>query len=193
MARETSLTGKERSIDHDEIIVTKTDTKGRLTYANDVFLRISEVTEDECLGQQHSLIRHPDMPRCVFKLLWDTLQAGEELFAYVVNRALNGDHYWVYAHVTPSIDENGRITGYHSSRRQPDMQIVREHIMPLYKSLLAEEKRHNNSKDGLAASTLSLQKLLDELGMEYDEFVLTLGQSPSDKFGTQPIAKAANG
>ena len=98
------LTGVERFFDKDEIIVSKTDLKGRMTYCNDVFLRIAGYTEQELLGQPHSIIRHPDMPRCVFKLLWDTIGAGKEIFAYVINRAKNGDHYWVLAHVTPSRD-----------------------------------------------------------------------------------------
>ena len=66
-------TGRESPFDESEIIVTKTDLKGRITYANDVFLRVSRFTSAEVVGQPHSIIRHPDMPRCIFKLLWDTL------------------------------------------------------------------------------------------------------------------------
>jgi hypothetical protein len=65
-------------------------------------------------------VRHPRMPRCVFKLLWETIQSGQDIFAYVCNLARNGDHYWVYAHVTPTFDEKGSIIGYHSNRRAPD-------------------------------------------------------------------------
>lgn len=81
----------------DEIIVSKTDLKGRITYANRVFLTIAGYTEQEVLGEPHSIIRHPDLPRCIFKLLWDTIQGGTEIFAYVINRCKNGDHYLVYA------------------------------------------------------------------------------------------------
>ena len=76
-------TGSERFFDKNEIIVSKTDLKGNLTYVNDVFLRISDYTEPELLGQPHSLIRHIDMPRVIFKLLWSYLQDGKEIFAYV--------------------------------------------------------------------------------------------------------------
>ena len=124
MSDERRLTGSERFIGENDIIVSKTDLKGRITYCNKVFLDIAGYTERECLGQPHSMIRHPDMPRCIFKVLWDTIQSGQEIFAYVVNRAANGDHYWVYAHVTPSIGEGGTIVGYHSNRRVPDRRIV---------------------------------------------------------------------
>ena len=139
-----SVTGVERFFDDDEIIVSKTNLKGHITYANRVFLRLADYAEQDVLGQPHSIIRHPDMPRCVFKLLWDTLQKGEEIFAYVVNRSKNGDHYWVLAHVTPSFDEAGKIIGYHSNRRVPDRTVLESTIIPLYKSLLDEEKRRKD-------------------------------------------------
>ena len=176
MAQATHLTGVERTFNPDQVIVTKTDLKGRITYANDVFQKASNVNEKQSLGQPHSFIRHPDMPRCIFKLLWDTIQDGRELFAYVVNRATNGDHYWVFAHVTPSFNNAGEIVGYHSNRREPDRRILNEEIIPLYKQLREEENRHANRKDGLEASWKMLQDKLRATGMEYDEFICTLGQ-----------------
>ncbi len=169
-----SLTGVERFFDDDEIIVSKTDLKGRMTYVNDVFLEIASYTEKECLGEPHSKIRNPKMPRCIFKLLWDTIQDKHEIFAYVVNRSANGDHYWVLAHVTPSLDGDGNIIGYHSNRRVPDRKILEGAIMPLYDSLLAEEKKHANRKDGMDASFKMVTDLLTEKGMGYDEFVAGL-------------------
>lgn len=174
MPRDTSLTGTERFFDDNEIIVSKTDTTGQLTYVNNVFLRLASYTERECLGKPHNMIRHPDMPRCIFKLLWDTLQSGHELFAYVVNRSANGDHYWVMAHVTPSKDSSGRIVGYHSNRRVPNRSVLDNTIIPLYKSLLAEEKKHSDRKAGLEASTAMIDNLLKEKGVEYDEFIAGL-------------------
>lgn len=88
-------TGVERFFREDEVIVSKTDLKGRLTYVNRVFINISGYQEPELLGEPHSLIRNPEMPRSVFKLLWDTIGAGREIFAYVNNMSKNGDHYWV--------------------------------------------------------------------------------------------------
>ncbi len=119
MRNNTSLTGCERSFGENDVIVTKTDLKGQITYANRVFLGISELTLDDAIGAPHSLIRHPDMPRCVFKLLWERIENGKEIFAYVLNRAFSGDHYWVFAHATPSYGGNGQLSGYHSNRRAP--------------------------------------------------------------------------
>jgi len=174
MSREVSVTGTERFFDDDELIVSKTDLKGRVTYCNDVFLRLADFSEREMLGQPHSIIRHPHMPRCVFKLLWETLESGQEIFAYVVNRSRNGDLYWVNAHVTPSFDGQGQILGYHSNRRVPDRKVLEEKIIPLYGRLLEEEGRHADRKEGLAASTGVLTALLAENGIGYDEFIATL-------------------
>jgi len=193
MADNIRLTGIERFIEGDEIIVTKTDLKGKLTYANDVFRRISHVSEAECLGQPHSLIRHPDMPRCIFQMLWDHLQNGQEIFAYVVNRALNGDHYWVHAHVTPSFDESGQIIGYHSNRRLANKETLTNTIIPLYKKLLQEEQRHANRKDGMKASLQMIQDMLSEQGVEYDEFICNLSNQSMTAPTYEPVAKTANG
>ncbi|NQV21721.1 MAG: PAS domain-containing protein [Rhodospirillales bacterium] len=168
------VTGVEKSFDKDEIIVSKTDLKGRITYVNRVFMSVAGYEEDELLGEPHSLIRHPDMPRCVFKLLWDTIQAKNEIFAYVINRCKNGDHYWVHAHVTPSFDAQGAVVGYHSNRRVPDRRIVDGTIVPLYKLLLDEEKKHANSKAGMAASFQMVPDFLNEKGMGYDEWIASL-------------------
>ena len=167
-------TGKELFFDEDEIIVSKTNPKGHITYSNDVFMRLAGYKEKEILGQPHSMIRHPDMPRCVFKLLWDTVQEKKEIFAYVVNMAKNGDHYWVFAHVTPTLDSSGSITSYHSNRRVPKRDVLDNTIIPLYKSLIEEENRHKNRKDGMQSAFGMLLGILEEKGVSYDEFILSL-------------------
>jgi len=173
MRREIQPSGVERFFDEDEIIVSKTDTNGLITYANDVFIRVSGWTEAELIGAPHSIIRHPDMPRCVFKLLWDTIGSGSEIFAYVVNMSKNGDHYWVLAHVTPTFGPDGRITGYHSNRRTPRREAVKE-IEPIYRTLLAEEAKHAGKLDQVEASTRLLLSVLASVNMKYDEFAWSL-------------------
>lgn len=169
-----ALTGVERTFKEDEIIVSKTDIKGRLVYTNQTFLEVADYSEQECLGQPHSMIRHPDMPRCIFKLLWDTISQGKEIFAYVVNRTKFGDHYWVLAHVTPTYDEDGKtIKGYHSNRRVPNLEAL-DIVKPLYAELKREEEKHGNAKDGMNAAYKLLQQKLADAGMEYDEFILSL-------------------
>ncbi len=176
MSEKIAATGKERFFGDDDIIVSKTDLKGRITYANRVFLNISGYTESEVLGQPHSLIRHPEMPRCIFKLLWDTIQSGQEVFAYVNNLSKCGENYWVYAHVTPSFDASGQIIGYHSNRRVPDRRILEEAIIPLYTELKAAEQQKSNRKEGLKAAQSMVSAYLAERSLAYDEFILTVGQ-----------------
>ncbi|MEO3430761.1 PAS domain-containing protein [Pelagibius sp. CAU 1746] len=166
-------TGREGHFDTEEIIVSKTDLQGRITYANDVFLRVSGFSEREILGQPHNIIRHPDMPHSVFKLLWDTIQGGEEIFAYVVNLAKNGDHYWVFAHVTPSFDAEGKIAGYHSNRRKPDPEQIAK-IEPVYRKLRELENDSGRVKDGMAAAIEFLQQTLEKQGTTYERFVFSL-------------------
>ena len=173
MTRAIQPTGVENLLGEEELIVSKTDLKGRITYANDVFIRMAKYSWKELMGAPHSLIRHPEMPRSVFKLLWDTLQSRQEIFAYVVNLAKDGSHYWVFAHVTPTFDERGNIVGYHSNRRKPDAAQI-ERIKPIYKALCAEEARHANAKDGMHASFEVMVGLLKQQGVGYDEFALSL-------------------
>ena len=114
------------------------------------------------------------MPRCIFKLLWDTIAGGKELFAYVNNMAKNGDNYWVFAHVTPCFDVGQKIVGYHSNRRVPEAAAL-EKIKPLYRSLLDEEGRHQDSKSGLAASWSLLHKTVADAGFDaYDRFIFAI-------------------
>ena len=174
MSQIPTVTGKEVFFGDNEIIVSKTDLKGHLTYANDVFLDIAGYTEAEVLGKPHSLIRHPRMPRCVFKLLWETISGGGELFAYVMNRCKNGDHYWVLAHVTPSRNETGEIIGYHSSRRVPNRKILEGTIVPLYEQLRRKEDSFENRKEGMNAAFGDITQMLQSKGVAYDEFIARL-------------------
>jgi len=113
------------------------------------------------------------MPRCVFKLLWDTIAEGNEVFAYVLNMAKGGDHYWVYAHVTPSFDDEGRIVAYHSNRRCPERRAI-DTIEPIYALLSAEEAKHPDARKGLQAGYDLLVAYLSKNGVSYEEFAASL-------------------
>ena len=171
---DATLTGRERNFAEDEVIVSKTDLKGRLTYVNRVFMDIADLSLKQTIGQPHCLIRHPHMPRCIFKLLWERIQSGRELFAYVVNRSMNGDHYWVLAHVTPSYDANGQISGYHSNRRVAKASTLENVIVPLYAELRAIEENHANRKEGMNVAYAALNDKLTAKGMDYDRFIFAL-------------------
>jgi len=168
-------TGQEKTFRPNEIIVSKTDPQGRLTYVNRLFVEISGYEERDLIGQPHNIIRHPEMPRSVFRLLWDRIANGEEIFAYVVNLSADGSHYWVLAHVTPTLDSAGRIIGYHSNRRTPDRSTLVV-IQDLYARLLAVESRHPSTKDAVEAGKELLEAELVAAGQTYDEFVWSLSQ-----------------
>ena len=116
-------TGQEVSFPPDELIVSKTDLSGRITYVNRVFMKVCNYPEEALLGVQHNIVRHPDMPRGAFRLMWDTLKGGHEFFGIVKNMTAQGHHYWVFANVT--IDRRqGHPVGYFSVRRQAPTQAI---------------------------------------------------------------------
>ena len=151
----------------DRLLVSKTDLKGTITYTNRAFFEIVNLSEKELIGKPHNLIRHPDMPRIIFKALWDYLQSGKEINAYVKNLTADGSYYWVLANVTPSYFKD-KVIGYHSARRKPRKEAL-DIIIPLYKQLLDAEKQ-----GGIKESEKILNKLLEEKGVEYDEFILSI-------------------
>lgn len=174
MSRPTvTLTGKETFFPKDKIIVSKTDLKGIITYANSLFMETSGYSREELMGQPHNIIRHPDMPRCIFKLLWDTLAREEEIFAYVDNMCKNGDHYWVFAHIVPGYDVTGNHIGYHSSRRSPRRHIVKQ-IGSFYQQLLEIEKNYSSPKEGMEASYTHFIDFLNSNNVSYPEYIFSL-------------------
>jgi len=152
----------------NDFIVSKTDTKGRLTYVNEIFMTMAEYTERELLGKPHNIVRHPDMPKAVFKLLWSRIQDKEEIFAYVQNKTKNGNSYWVIANVTASVDDRNNIIGYYSVRRKPKASAL-ELIKPLYAKMLQAER-----SGGIAAGEKILNDLLHQEGVSYDEFIISI-------------------
>ena len=152
----------------NDFIVSKTDLKGKITYCNKIFMQLAKYSEEELIGAPHNIIRHPDMPRIVFKLLWDRIQNKEEIFAYVKNLSKDGGYYWVYANVTPSLDASGNLIGYYSVRRKPSEEGIRT-CEGLYAALIDEERR-----GGMEASSRYLNDLLKEKGASYDELIASL-------------------
>jgi PAS domain S-box-containing protein len=158
----------QKEMAENDFIVSKTDLSGKITYCNKIFMKMAEYSEDELLGKPHSIIRHPDMPKAVFKFLWDTIPTKQEVFAFVVNKTKNNNHYWVFTNVTASVDKNGKIIGYYSVRRRPNPKAL-EVIIPLYKEMIRVEK-----SEGVAASFKVLTDILQEKGIGYDELIISL-------------------
>jgi len=122
------------------LIVSSTDLKGIITYANRTFCKIAGYTKQELTGKNHNIVRHPDMPKAAFKELWDTVKAGKEWTGIVKNLRKDGLYYWVYSHITPIMDNNGKITGYTAARR-PATPAEIEEVVPVYKTLIEEENK----------------------------------------------------
>ncbi len=165
----------ERIMADHEVIISKTDIKGKITYGNRTFRDYSGFTEQDFLGVQHNIVRHPDMPRAVFKLLWDEVHAGREVFAFVKNLCKDGSFYWVFANVTPSYDLKNNVVGYFSVRRKPNRQALPQ-VAQLYQKMLNAE-RQAGSRDAMEASTLVLQEALNNARLSYGTWVLNL-QNP---------------
>ena len=157
-----------KMMQENDFIVSKTDLKGRITYCNKIFMDMAGYTEEELLGKPHNIIRHPDMPKAVFRYLWNTIQKKEEVFAYVVNKTKDGDDYWVYANVTASLDTHGNLIGYYSVRRKPSQKAL-DIVIPLYKKMVEVEKA-----SGVDASFKVLTDILEEKGVGYDELIISL-------------------
>jgi len=170
--RQITPTSVEKVMREDDFIVSMTDTKGRITYGNRIFIEFSGYSEKELLGTQHNIIRHPDMPRAVFKLLWDKIQNKEECFAYVKNMAKDGSFYWVFTNVTPTFDLSGNITGYLSVRRKPKQSGIQT-VTGLYAAMLEAERRAGPA-NAIATSSKILTDLLKEKSLSYDELVLAI-------------------
>ncbi|MBK3332588.1 methyl-accepting chemotaxis protein [Persephonella atlantica] len=150
----------------DEIFFSTTNLKGIILAGNSIFYRTSKYSKDELIGSPHNIIRHPDMPRIVFKLLWDYIKSGRPIVAYVKNMAKDGSYYWVLATVMPVKDDKGIAKKYLSIRIKPTTEYL-DLVGRLYKELLEEEK-----KGGMEASYRKLLEELNKYGYaDYDQFM----------------------
>ncbi len=149
-------------------IMSKTDPKGIIEYANDYFVEVSEYKEWELMGQPHNIIRHPDMPKIIFKLLWDRLKSKQNIHAIVKNLSKSGKYYWVVTDFKWKEDEDGNIVAYYS-RRKAIPESVKSFMQDFYARLRTIEE-----KSGMEGSGAYLEGYLEDLGKTYDEFVLDL-------------------
>ncbi len=165
----TEVIDQERVFGIDELFFSITNKAGIIQQGNSVFVRVSGYSYEEILGAPHNILRHPDMPRVVFKLMWDTIKAGETIAAYVKNRSKCGRYYWVLAVVMPT---DG---GYLSIRLKPTSSMLST-VINLYGQLLITERQLENEgrsrAEAMAASGKRLEKALAELGYsDYPSFM----------------------
>ena len=158
----------EKFMKDNDFIVSKTDTKGIITYCNEIFMEMAKYHENELIRKNHNIIRHPDMPQVAFKLAWDLISSGKEFIGFVKNLAKDGSFYWVFATITPDYDLHNNIIGYTSVRRKPPKSAIKA-IEPIYKLLIDAEKT-----GGMKASGKLLFSHLEANNISYDEFVIKL-------------------
>ncbi len=158
----------EKQLNENDFIVSKTDLKGKIIYCNEIFTAMAGYPASDLIGSNHNVIRHPDMPKLAFKLLWDLLKAKKEFFGFVKNLSSDGGFYWVFAYITPDFDTNNNVISYTSVRRKPTPSAIQV-IAPIYQLLVDAER-----SGGMAASQTILNDFLAEKKLSYDEFVMNL-------------------
>ncbi len=166
-------TDVEHEVTSVDMIVSKSDAEGNITYTNPIFMKISGYTAGELLDKPHSILRHPDMPKVIFKYLWDNLKAGKDVTAYVKNLCKDGGYYWVLATVKVSTNPDGSFRNYMSTRKCIT-EGAKEAISALYAKLLDIEK-----SDGVEASEKALMDFLAENGQStetFNDFMLQLNK-----------------
>ena len=162
-------TNKEIKLSSKRYIVSKTDAKGIIEYGNDYFVEISGYTEEELIGQPHSIVRHPDMPKIAFKLMWDRIKEGKNFMAVVKNLAKDGSYYWVVTDFEPKVDPITNEIISHTAFRKAAPQNAIDTIAPIYAKLVELEKY-----SGIKASETYLREFLESNNTTYDAYINSL-------------------
>ena len=161
---------KEVEFSKKKFIVSKTDTKGRITFVNKNFCDVSGYTAVELIGVEHNILRHPDMPKAIFYMIWKSLNAGVGVSAVIKNLSKSGRYYWLISDISVEKDSNGNLKTFSSFNRIAP-EYVRKAIEELYNEMLLVEKR-----EGVESSLQYLEKFLAHRGMSYDEFLEDLAK-----------------
>ena len=156
---------EEICLNSKEIIVSKTDTSGRILYVNDYFCEVSGYEPSEVMGVTHNIVRHPDMPKIIFYLMWHSIKNGDNITAVVKNLAKSGKYYWVTTDFEIQRDNMGQIESYIAFRR-PACNMAIEAVEDLYENLLSVEKKY-----GIEASLVYLEGYLNERHVTYNELM----------------------
>jgi len=151
-----------------KFIVSKTDTKGIITFVNKNFCDVSGYSETELIDSPHNILRHPDMPQAVFYLVWKYLLAGRVISGVVKNLAKSGEYYWVIADLKPNFDKDGKIISLTAFRRAAPQDVI-DATEELYEIMLSIEKKH-----GMEKSISYLEGFLEEQNLTYDGFIAEL-------------------
>lgn len=165
------MANNEIKMSPDKMIISKTDAQGKIIYVNNEFRKISGFGRTELIGKPHNIIRHPDMPRGVFKMFWQTIQSGSEFNGYVKNRCKNNDYYWVFASVNPWFSEDGKtLKGFFSARRAPSKEGL-SFFSDVYQQMLAEEAKATKA-EATNRSFDYLSRICEQQGVSYDQLAV---------------------
>jgi PAS domain S-box-containing protein len=151
-------------------MITETDPNGIITYANRNFLEFNGFERKELIGLPHSVLRHPDMPKAIFYLMWESIKNGKNIMAVVKNLAKNGDHYWVTTDFDIQRSREGNIRNFIAFRQATPKNVVKT-IEPLYATMLEIEEKH-----GMEESIQYLEAFLEEKQMSYNQFIEELAK-----------------
>lgn len=162
----------EHHLKADEYIISTANPKGRITSVNDVLVDYSGYSREELMNAQHNIIRHPDMPRSVFWLMWETLREGDDFYGYIKNLRKDGGFYWVFTHVLPVHDSEGDVVGYRSVRSAPRPGSVTA-VDALYAQIRAAEAAVS-AKESIPAGLTFLSRYLGDHGLSYEQWVARL-------------------
>ena len=165
-------TETEIILEDDAQIISKTDTQGIITYCNPLFIEVSGYQESELLGHPHNMMRHPEMPKVIFHLLWDTLKKNHEFNGYIKNICKDGSFYWTFTNISPSTSCDNELLGYYSVSRKADPEKL-NYIKNIYLEFL-EIEQELEEEEGITASMNKLNSILNGREVGYNEFILTL-------------------
>jgi PAS domain S-box-containing protein len=178
---------EEIIIPDDQVLISVTDPKGIIIETNDIFTQISGYSENELIGSSHNVIRHPDMPKVMFKIVWDHIMDKENVMAVVKNLAKDGKYYWVVTDFVTRVDADRNVINYTAYRR-PVHDKVKQAVIPLYKALCAIE-----GLAGMDAAEKFLKNYFEDRDTNYDDMVEEIIVKNCDKaailgFGDNPEA-----
>ena len=173
---------REVQWDKTKTLISETDVKGTITNVNDVFCAVAHYSASELIGQPHNLIRHPDMPKLIFKLLWDNLKVGNNFVGVIKNLAKTGEYYWVVTDFEMRRDAMGNITHYIGRRKSVPEAAINNYLAPFYESLLKMEKI-----GGVELSSRFFKNYLTKQGKDYIDFVISIMSENQNAFTAETV------
>ena len=178
---------REVQWDKTKTLISETDVKGTITNVNDVFCAVAHYSASELIGQPHNLMRHPDMPKLIFKLLWDNLKVGNNFVGVIKNLAKTGEYYWVVTDFEMRRDAMGNITHYIGRRKSVPEAAINNYLAPFYESLLKMEKI-----GGVELSSRFFKNYLTKQGKDYIDFVISIMSENQNAFTAETVNSIDN-